>query len=84
MSNTDKRHWELFVLHLLSQMDYVAPVQTNGPQREGTMWADGSRKASKDNQHFGRFCSVDCLCTQMKALKFNPNDQKARLVKAGN
>jgi hypothetical protein len=48
------------------------------------MWADGSRKASKDNQHFGRFCSVDCLCAQMKALKFNPNNQKAQLVKAGN
>ncbi|PLW09251.1 hypothetical protein PCASD_26239 [Puccinia coronata f. sp. avenae] len=83
MSDAEKTGWERLVLHFLRRIDYVAPVNTNGPQAECSMWADGWRKASKDDQHFGRFCSVDRLRKQMKALKFNPDDQKARLLKAG-
>ncbi|PLW29789.1 hypothetical protein PCANC_10771 [Puccinia coronata f. sp. avenae] len=56
MPDTEKTGWEQLVLHLLSRVDYVAPVNTNGPQAEGTMWADGWRKASKDTKHFGQFC----------------------------
>ncbi|PLW47564.1 hypothetical protein PCASD_08197 [Puccinia coronata f. sp. avenae] len=82
MPDTKKTGWERFVVHLLSRIDYVAPVNKNRPQREGTMWADGWRKASKDNQHFGRFCLVTRLRKQMKALKFNPDNQKACLLKA--
>ena len=83
MADTQKTGWEQLVLHLLSRIDYVAPVNTNGPLREGTMWADGWRKASKHTEHFGRFCSVDRLRKQMKLLNFNPDNQKARLLEAG-
>jgi hypothetical protein len=83
MDHTKKRGWESLFLHLLSQINYVAPVNTNRPQKEGTMWADGWRKASKDNQNFGRFCLVTRLREQMKVLKFNPDNQKARLLEAG-
>ncbi|PLW42212.1 hypothetical protein PCANC_12108 [Puccinia coronata f. sp. avenae] len=47
MPDTEKTGWEQLVVHLLSRIDYVAPVDTNGPQAEGTMWADSWRKASK-------------------------------------
>ncbi|PLW30135.1 hypothetical protein PCASD_24250 [Puccinia coronata f. sp. avenae] len=83
MLDTQKTGWEQFVLHLLSRIDYVALVDKNGPQQEGTIWADGWRKASKDTKHFDWFCSVDHLRKMMKLLKFNPNNQKARLLKAG-
>jgi hypothetical protein len=59
MPDTEKTGWEQLVVHLLSRINYVAPVDTNGPQAEGTMWADSWRKASKDIKHSGRFCLVD-------------------------
>ncbi|KAA1097013.1 Leucine-zipper-like transcriptional regulator 1 [Puccinia graminis f. sp. tritici] len=83
MAANEKKGWEQFVLHLLSRIDYVAQVNTNGPQQDGTMWADGWRKCSKNTEHFGRFCCVESLRKQMKLLNFDPDDQKARLLQAG-
>ncbi|OAV94759.1 hypothetical protein PTTG_05406, partial [Puccinia triticina 1-1 BBBD Race 1] len=49
----------------------------------GSLWKDGWRKCSKNTKYFGHFCNVESLRKQMKLLNFDPDDQKAQLLKAG-
>ncbi|OAV87735.1 hypothetical protein PTTG_11820 [Puccinia triticina 1-1 BBBD Race 1] len=83
MAASKYKGWEKFVLHLLSRIDYVAEINTKGPQRRRSLWGNGWRKCSKNTEHFGRFCSLEFLRKQMKLLKFDPEDQKACLLEAG-
>ncbi|KAA1125471.1 Leucine-zipper-like transcriptional regulator 1 [Puccinia graminis f. sp. tritici] len=83
MSAEELQGWEKLVCHFFDRTNYVAAVKNNGPQVDGSMWADGWRKGSK-KESFGRYCSVGKLVKMMLLANYNPQDEAASIKEASD
>ena len=83
MSPEELQGWEKLVCHFFDRTNYVEAVKNNGPQMNGSMWADGWRKSSK-KESFGRYCSVGKLLKMMRHSNYNPEDEATAIKQASD
>jgi hypothetical protein len=76
--------WEKLVCHLLERTEHVNPVQGNGTQTGGMMWADGWRKSSDPGQLVGRFCSLPKMKDAILRAQYNPVSKAAGIQEASD
>ncbi|PLW33625.1 hypothetical protein PCANC_23911 [Puccinia coronata f. sp. avenae] len=76
--------WEKLVCHLLERTEHVNPVQGNGTQTGGMMWADGWRKSSDPGQLVGRFRSLPKMKDAILRAQYNPVSEAAGIQEASD